>query len=112
MSLSLLSRQLSGLSALEAHRRKQDVPVPHFFPTKQDFTRLRLKPGRSAHPLWISPEDGRIITEGFSLVAEQHGTAQDVCVLQVFIHKPSAQPQLTSLAVSSFPGPEGAAVQV
>lgn len=76
-TLSSMSGELSGLSALEAHRRKQDVLVSHIFPAEQDFTWLRLKPDHSARPLWISPEDGHIILEGFSPIAEQ---AQDFLV--------------------------------
>src|SRR5271156_380990 len=43
-----------------------------------DFTEiLKLKPDHSSRPLWINPEDGRIILEGFSPLAEQ---AQDFLV--------------------------------
>ncbi|KAF9529494.1 DNA helicase [Crepidotus variabilis] len=44
-----------------------------FFAT-QDFAWLHLKPDHTSRPLWISPEDGHIILETFSLQAEQ---AQD-----------------------------------
>ena len=43
-----------------------------------DFTELlKLKPDHASRPLWINPEDGRIILEGFSPLAEQ---AQDFLV--------------------------------
>jgi len=45
---------------------------------KHDFTELlKLKPDHANRPLWINPEDGRIILEGFSPLAEQ---AQDFLV--------------------------------
>ena len=45
---------------------------------KHDFTELlKLKPDHASRPLWINPEDGRIILEGFSPLAEQ---AQDFLV--------------------------------
>lgn len=59
-TLSSMSRERSGLSALEAHRRKQDVLASQIFPAEQDLTRLRLKLDHSACPLWISPEDGHL----------------------------------------------------
>jgi len=40
----------------------------------QDFSWLHLKVDHSSRPLWISPEDGHIILEAFSPIAEQ---AQD-----------------------------------
>lgn len=40
----------------------------------QDFSWLHLKPDHQSRPLWISPEDGHIILEAFSPIAEQ---AQD-----------------------------------
>lgn len=42
-----------------------------------DFTFLPLKADHGSRPLWISPEDGHIILEGFSPIAEQ---AQDFLV--------------------------------
>ena len=51
--------------------------LSHIF-GKQDFTELlKLKPDHTNRPLWINPEDGRIILEGFSPLAEQ---AQDFLV--------------------------------
>jgi hypothetical protein len=45
---------------------------------KHDFTDLlKLKTDHATRPLWINPEDGRIILEGFSPLAEQ---AQDFLV--------------------------------
>ncbi|KAG6844964.1 hypothetical protein H0H87_002078 [Tephrocybe sp. NHM501043] len=63
----------SELSSLEAHRRQQDSLVSHIF-MDQDFSWLHLKPDHASRPLWISPEDGHIILEAFSPIAEQ---AQD-----------------------------------
>ncbi|CAK5269210.1 unnamed protein product [Mycena citricolor] len=61
------------LSSLEIHRRNQDKLVSHIF-MQQDFSWLHLKPDHASRPLWISPEDGHIILEAFSPIAEQ---AQD-----------------------------------
>ncbi|KAF8624516.1 hypothetical protein AX15_005828 [Amanita polypyramis BW_CC] len=61
------------LTSLEAHRRQQDSLVSHIF-MDQDFSWLHLKPDHTSRPLWISPEDGHIILEAFSPIAEQ---AQD-----------------------------------
>lgn len=44
---------------------------------KNDFSYLRLKPDHNSRPLWINPDDGRIILESFSPLAEQ---AQDFLV--------------------------------
>lgn len=45
--------------------------LTHIF-GKNDFTELlKLKPDHASRPLWINPEDGRIILEGFSPLAEQ-----------------------------------------
>ncbi|KAG6862004.1 transcription factor TFIIH complex ERCC-3 subunit [Termitomyces sp. Mi166 len=63
----------TNLSSLEAHRRQQDSLVSHIF-MDQDFSWLHLKPDHASRPLWISPEDGHIILEAFSPIAEQ---AQD-----------------------------------
>ena len=61
---------------LSAHRRAQNKLISHIF-ADQDFTWLHLKPDHASRPLWISPEDGHIILEGFSPIAEQ---AQDFLV--------------------------------
>lgn len=63
----------TNLSSLEAHRRQQDNLVSHIF-MDQDFSWLHLKKDHASRPLWISPEDGHIILEAFSPIAEQ---AQD-----------------------------------
>ncbi|SCU83391.1 LAMI_0C03026g1_1 [Lachancea mirantina] len=44
---------------------------------RSDFSYLKLKPDHASRPLWISPNDGRIILESFSPLAEQ---AQDFLV--------------------------------
>jgi hypothetical protein len=64
------------LPLLSAHRRQQDILVSHIF-QESDFSFLNLKPDHSSRPLWISPEDGHIILEGFSPIADQ---AQDFLV--------------------------------
>jgi DNA excision repair protein ERCC-3 len=64
------------LSSLEACRRQQDTLVSHIF-MDRDFSWLHLKPDHASRPLWISPEDGHIILEAFSPIAEQ---AQDFLV--------------------------------
>jgi hypothetical protein len=51
--------------------------LTHIF-GKNDFTELlKLKPDHASRPLWINPEDGRIVLEGSSPLAEQ---AQDFLV--------------------------------
>lgn len=65
-----------GGSSLDAHRRQQDALISHIF-MDQDFSWLHLKPDHASRPLWISPEDGHIILEAFSPIAEQ---AQDFLV--------------------------------
>ncbi|ANZ74594.1 BA75_00863T0 [Komagataella pastoris] len=42
-----------------------------------DFSYLKLKPDHTSRPIWISPNDGRIILESFSPLSEQ---AQDFLV--------------------------------
>ncbi|KAJ7650668.1 P-loop containing nucleoside triphosphate hydrolase protein [Roridomyces roridus] len=64
---------VAPLSSLEQHRQHQDSLVSHIF-MDQDFSWLHLKPDHASRPLWISPEDGHIILEAFSPIAEQ---AQD-----------------------------------
>ncbi|KAI0312105.1 DNA helicase [Amylostereum chailletii] len=72
-------------STLSAHRRAQDNLASHFF-MDQDFSWLQLKPDHASRPLWISPEDGHIILEAFSPIAEQ---AQDFLVA---ISEPISRP--------------------
>lgn len=86
INFSALTRKLAedrrarGLSEdttlLSAHRRQQDSLVSHIF-QDSDFSFLSLKPDHASRPLWISPEDGHIILEAFSPIAEQ---AQDFLV--------------------------------
>lgn len=85
INFSALTRKLAderrkaggdGESSLPPHRRQQDNLVSHIF-MDQDFSWLHLKPDHASRPLWISPEDGHIILEAFSPIAEQ---AQDFLV--------------------------------
>jgi DNA excision repair protein ERCC-3 len=76
---------LSNVSTLEAHRRHQDAFISHIF-MDQDFSWLHLKLDHASRPLWISPEDGHIILEAFSPIAEQ---AQDFLVA---ISEPVSRP--------------------
>ena len=62
-----------NLSSFDLHRRQQDKLISHIF-MDQDFSWLHLKLDHQSRPLWISPEDGHIILEAFSPIAEQ---AQD-----------------------------------
>jgi DNA excision repair protein ERCC-3 len=63
-------------STLDRHRASQHAMVSHLF-GGQDFGRLPLKSDHASRPLWINPEDGHIILEAFSPIAEQ---AQDFLV--------------------------------
>jgi hypothetical protein len=63
-------------NSIAAHRKQQDRLISHIF-RENDFSWLHLKPDHSARPIWISPEDGHIILEAFSPIAEQ---AQDFLV--------------------------------
>jgi DNA excision repair protein ERCC-3 len=67
------------INALKPHvdglENKTDF-ISHIF-GKEDYTYLPLKKDHESRPLWISPEDGHIILEGFSPIAEQ---AQDFLV--------------------------------
>ncbi|EGO24659.1 hypothetical protein SERLADRAFT_438280 [Serpula lacrymans var. lacrymans S7.9] len=76
---------VEGTSSLDAHRRQQDNLVSHIF-MDQDFSWLHLKPDHASRPIWISPEDGHIILEAFSPIAEQ---AQDFLVA---ISEPVSRP--------------------
>ncbi len=85
INLSALTRKLAEtkrskddeiiptLSCFDSHRRRQGKLISHIF-MNQDFSWLHLKPDHFSRPLWISPEDGHIILEAFSPIAEQ---AQD-----------------------------------
>lgn len=50
--------------------------ISHIFGS-EDYMYLPLKTDHASRPLWISPEHGHIILEGFSPIAEQ---AQDFLV--------------------------------
>lgn len=63
-------------SSLSTHRRQQNNLISHIF-MDQDFSWLHLKNDHASRPLWINPEDGHIILEAFSPIAEQ---AQDFLV--------------------------------
>jgi hypothetical protein len=85
INFSALTRKLAeerrnapsdGPTSLPPHRRQQDNLVSHIF-MDQDFSWLHLKSDHASRPLWISPEDGHIILEAFSPIAEQ---AQDFLV--------------------------------
>ena len=66
----------SESSPPHTRRKEQDSLVRYMF-NEQDFSSLHLKPDHAARPLWISPEDGHIVLEGFSPIVEQ---AQDFLV--------------------------------
>ncbi|KLO05041.1 DNA repair helicase rad25 [Schizopora paradoxa] len=96
-------RQTNNLSSLEAHRRQQDRLMSHIF-TNHDFSWLHLKNDHVSRPLWINPNDGHIILEGFSPIAEQ---AQDFLVAisepvsrPAFIHEYKLTPYSLYAAVS------------
>jgi DNA excision repair protein ERCC-3 len=61
------------LSSFDVHRNQQNESISEIF-RGQDFSLLHLKQDHLSRPLWISPEDGHIILEAFSPIAEQ---AQD-----------------------------------
>ncbi|KAF8909404.1 DNA helicase [Gymnopilus junonius] len=77
----------SGLSSFEVHRRQQDKLISYIF-MDQDFSWLHLKLDHQSRPLWISPEDGHIILEAFSPIAEQ---AQDFLTA---ISEPVSRPSM------------------
>ncbi|KAI9274827.1 P-loop containing nucleoside triphosphate hydrolase protein [Phascolomyces articulosus] len=66
------------------HDQKYDL-ISRMF-GKEDYTYLPLKKDHHSRPLWISPENGHIILEGFSPIAEQ---AQDFLVT---ISEPISRP--------------------
>jgi DNA excision repair protein ERCC-3 len=67
---------VGGAGVMGEHRRQQHRLIAHLF-REQDFAALYLKPDHASRPLWINPEDGHIILEAFSPIAEQ---AQDFLV--------------------------------
>ena len=68
--------ELDGGTSNTVPRRQQGNLVSHIF-SEQDYSWLPLKLDHGSRPLWISPEDGHIILEAFSPIAEQ---AQDFLV--------------------------------
>ncbi|KAG7089806.1 transcription factor TFIIH complex ERCC-3 subunit [Marasmius oreades] len=91
------------ISSLEQHRRAQNKLVSYLF-DNQDFSFLHLKPDHASRPLWISPDDGHIILEKFSPIAEQ---AQDFLTAisepvsrPTFIHEYKLTPYSLYAAVS------------
>ncbi|KAK0469886.1 P-loop containing nucleoside triphosphate hydrolase protein [Desarmillaria tabescens] len=93
----------ANLSSLDAHRRQQNILVSHIF-MEQDFSWLHLKHDHASRPLWISPDDGHIILEAFSPIAEQ---AQDFLTAisepvsrPAFIHEYTLTPYSLYAAVS------------
>ncbi|KAL1700342.1 P-loop containing nucleoside triphosphate hydrolase protein [Schizophyllum commune] len=76
----------SSLSSLEKHRRQQNALISHVF-QDQDFSWLHLKADHASRPLWICPDDGHIILEHFSPIAEQ---AQDFLTA---ISEPVSRPE-------------------
>ncbi|KAL1747120.1 P-loop containing nucleoside triphosphate hydrolase protein [Schizophyllum fasciatum] len=77
---------LNSLSSLERHRRQQNALISHTF-QDQDFSWLHLKHDHASRPLWICPDDGHIILEHFSPIAEQ---AQDFLTA---ISEPVSRPE-------------------
>ncbi|CCF48919.1 hypothetical protein NDA11_006702 [Ustilago hordei] len=70
----------------------------------RDFTKMPLKLDHASRPLWISPDDGHIILEGFSPLAEQ---AQDFLIAiaepvsrPAYIHEYKLTPYSLYAAVS------------
>ena len=63
------SRGGRGTQALSAPTMGSSITPRHV--TNRDFSHLHLKQDHASRPLWISPDDGHIILEGFSPIAEQ-----------------------------------------
>ncbi|WFD45342.1 DNA helicase [Malassezia psittaci] len=71
---------------------------------RRDFSRMPLKMDHTSRPLWISPDDGHIILEGFNPLAEQ---AQDFLIAIAepvsrpnFVHEYKLTPYSLYAAVS------------
>lgn len=83
INIGALTRKLAGARngstngasepSNSSNRAQQNNFVSSIF-QDADFSWLNLKPDHASRPLWISPEDGHIILEAFSPIAEQ---AQD-----------------------------------
>ncbi|KAI0032530.1 DNA helicase [Vararia minispora EC-137] len=84
INISALTRKLAQERTVGGSQG-QDKLMSHIF-MDQDFSWLHLKPDHASRPLWISPEDGHIILEAFSPIAEQ---AQDFLVA---ISEPVSRP--------------------
>ncbi|KAK7044213.1 DNA repair helicase RAD25 [Paramarasmius palmivorus] len=79
INLGALTRKLQSQTAQNPaekdYRANQNRLVSYLFEgTQTDFSFMHLKPDHASRPLWISPDDGHIILEKFSPIAEQ---AQD-----------------------------------
>ncbi|KAI3613650.1 dna helicase [Moniliophthora roreri] len=79
INLGALARKLQSHTgqnpAEKDYRANQNKLVSYLFEGSQtDFSFMHLKPDHASRPLWISPDDGHIILEKFSPIAEQ---AQD-----------------------------------
>ncbi|PCH42321.1 DNA helicase [Wolfiporia cocos MD-104 SS10] len=93
INISALARKLAEArkskegedGAGPSSRQFQNSLVSHIF-QDHDFSWLHLKADHASRPLWISPEDGHIILEAFSPIAEQ---AQDFLVA---ISEPVSRP--------------------
>jgi DNA excision repair protein ERCC-3 len=102
INFSALTRKLA--QTLDgSDNQDQDKLMSNIF-MNQDFSWLHLKPDHASRPLWISPEDGHIILEAFSPIAEQ---AQDFLVAisepvsrPSFIHEYKLTPYSLYAAVS------------
>ncbi|TFK27175.1 DNA helicase [Coprinopsis marcescibilis] len=109
IKISELTRRLDphsvegDLSSFQVHRHNQNELVSIIF-REQDFSWLHLKPDHASRPLWITPDDGHIILEAFSPIAEQ---AQDFLTAisepvsrPTFIHEYKLTPYSLYAAVS------------
>ncbi|KAG2192575.1 hypothetical protein INT47_006207 [Mucor saturninus] len=77
--------EINSLKNHEGISENKSDFISHIF-GREDYTNLPLKKDHASRPLWISPEDGHIILEGFSPIAEQ---AQDFLVA---ISEPVSRP--------------------
>lgn len=73
-SLALRSTKINlGALTRKLNASKQKDSISYLF-NEQDYSFLSLRTDHQHRPFWISPDDGHIILEGFSPIAEQ---AQD-----------------------------------
>ncbi|KAG8906319.1 transcription factor TFIIH complex ERCC-3 subunit, partial [Tulasnella sp. 403] len=82
---SATASALSRPATIRIKKAPRTDLVAHIF-DRNDYSFLELKSDHASRPLWISPEDGTIILEGFSPIAEQ---AQDFLVA---ISEPVSRP--------------------